>query len=109
MGALHALQRGDPAASAAALLEAGRLDPYNAAGAYAEATFRALLGSDRSVIVDCLEALLANGSHAAIARLAAESATAGIAVLEGDRDAGRAGLLAAYGELRDLGAARSRR
>lgn len=102
----RALQRGDLAAASSGYLEAGRLDPYNAVAAFCEATFLALLARDRERAEMSLEALRATGSHAALARLGAGVGAAGIAALDGQADAARAGLLDAYAGFRDLGAAR---
>ena len=102
----RALQRGDLAAASSNYLEGGRLDPYNAVASFSEAVLLALIVRDRGRAEASLEALRATGSHAAIARLMARVGGAGIAALDGQAGAARTGLLAAYGELRDLRAAR---
>jgi tetratricopeptide (TPR) repeat protein len=104
--AARALQRGDLAAVAAAFLEGGRLDPYNAVSSFCEAAVAALLVRDRGLAEACQAALRGTGSHAAIAQLTLRVTEAGIAALDGRPDAARAGLLSAYGELGDLGATR---
>jgi hypothetical protein len=104
--ARRALQRSDVAEAAAGILETGRLDPYNAVASFGEAVFLALLARDRDLTRECLDALLGTASHAAIARLTVRCAEAGLAAMDGSSDAARAGLLGAYGELRDLGATR---
>ena len=104
--AVRALQRGDHVAASARYLDAARLDPYNAVGSVGEAVVCALIARDRDLARACADALRDTGSHAAIARIAIHTAEAGVAALEGAADAARAGLLAAYAELRDLGATR---
>jgi len=104
--AARALAAGDLAASGARFLEGGRLDPYNAVASFGEAALLSLLARDRELTGACLDALRGTGSHAANARLSIQCVEAGIAALDGDPDRGRAGLLAAYGDLQDLGAAR---
>jgi class 3 adenylate cyclase/tetratricopeptide (TPR) repeat protein len=104
--AARAMQGGDLAAASSCFLEASPLDPYNAVGYSSDATFLALLVRDRGRAEAGLEGLLATGSHAAIARLVARVGEAGVAALDGRLDAARAGLLAAYAGLRDVGAAR---
>ncbi len=102
----RALQRGDLATAAARSFDVGRLDPYNAVAAFGDAVFLALVARDRDVAAQCTGGLRGTGSHAAIALLTLGCAEAGIAALDGNLDAGRAGLLATYGDLRDLGATR---
>jgi class 3 adenylate cyclase/tetratricopeptide (TPR) repeat protein len=104
--AARAELRGDLATAAARFLDAGRLDPYNAVWSSSEAAVVALVSRDRELASACADALRATGSHAAIARLTLRVANAGIVALDGRPDAARGPLLAAYGELRDLGAAR---
>ncbi len=104
--AARALQHGNLAVASSRLLESGRLDPYNAVASFSEATLLALLARDRGLAESGVAALRATGSHAAIALRIAGVGDAGIAALGGRTDAARAGLLAAYGDLRDLGAAR---
>jgi hypothetical protein len=106
MRSARALQRGDLAAASSGYLEGGRLDPYNAVASLSEAVILALLARDRGCAKASMEALRATGSHATLARVIARVGEAGIAALDGQADTARAGLLAAYGELRDLGAAR---
>jgi tetratricopeptide (TPR) repeat protein len=106
MRAARSLQRGDLAAAASGLLEGGRLDPYNAVASFSETTLLALLARDRGRARAGVDALRATGSHAAIALLMARAGEAGIAALDGGADTARAGLLAAYGDLREVGAAR---
>jgi class 3 adenylate cyclase/tetratricopeptide (TPR) repeat protein len=102
----RALQHRDLAAASSRSLEGGRLDPYNAVSSFTEATLLALLAGDRALAEQSLQAIRATGSHAALAGLAARVGEAGIAALDGRVDPARAGLLAAYAALRDLGAAR---
>jgi hypothetical protein len=102
----RALQHGDLATASSRSLEGGRLDPYNAVSFFSEATLFALLAGDRGLAEQSLQALRTTGSHAAVAGLVARVGEAGIAALDGRVDAARAGLLAAYASLRDLGAAR---
>jgi len=102
----RALQGGDLAAASSGYLEGGSLDPYNAVASFSEATLFALLAPDRGRAEASLEALRATGSHALLARLVARVGESGIAALDGQAGAARTGLLAAYGELRDVGAAR---
>ncbi len=104
--AARALQHGNLAVASSRLLESGRLDPYNAVASFSEATLLALLARDRGLAESGVAALRATGSHAAIALRIAGVGDAGIAARGGRTDAARAGLLAAYGDLRDLGAAR---
>ncbi len=104
--AARAMQGGDLAAAASCFFKASPLDPYNAVGYSSDGTFLALLVRDRDRAAAGLEALLATGSHAAIARLVARVGEAGIAAFDGRSDAARAGLLAAYAGLRDVGAVR---
>jgi tetratricopeptide (TPR) repeat protein len=106
MRSAWALQRGDLAAASAGYLGGGVLDPYNAVPSFSEATLLALLARDRGRAEAGREALLATGSHMALARLMTRVGDAGIAGLDGRTDAARAGLLAVYGDLRDLGAVR---
>ena len=106
MRSAQALQRGDLAATSSSYLEGGRLDPYNAVASFSEATLLALLAHDRGRAEAGLQALRATGSHAALARLVAGVGEAGIAALDGQAGTARAGLLAAYAGLRDVGAAR---
>ena len=102
----RALQHRDLATASSCSLEGGRLDPYNAVASFSEATLFALLAGNRGLAEQSLQALRAAGSHAALAGLVARVGEAGIAALDGRVDAARAGLLAAYASLRDLGAAR---
>jgi len=104
--AVRALGRGDHLGASARYLDAARLDPYNAVSAVGEAVFSALLARDRDLAGACAGALRETASHAAMARLAIRTAEAGIAALDGAVDAARAGLLEAYGQLKDLGATR---
>ncbi len=104
--AVRALQDGDLAASAAGYLESGRRDPYNAVGAFGEAAFMALLASERALVETAGGALRDTGSHAAMARVTLRVVNAGLAALDGNPEAARTGLLTAYADLRDLGAAR---
>ena len=106
MRSARALQRGDLAAASFGYLEGGTLDPYNAVASFSEATLLALLAPDRGRAEAGLDALRATGSHALLARLVARVGEAGIAALDGQAGAARIGLLAAHGELRDVGAAR---
>jgi tetratricopeptide (TPR) repeat protein len=106
MRSARALQRGDLAAASAGYLEGGSLDPYNAVSSYCEATLLALLARDRGRAEASLEALRATGSHALLARLVARVGESGIAALDGQAGAARAGLLVAYAGLRDVGAVR---
>ncbi|HEX7399806.1 MAG TPA: hypothetical protein VF302_08565, partial [Candidatus Limnocylindrales bacterium] len=108
MRSARALQRGDLAAASSNSLEGGRLDPYNAVASFSEATLLALIARDRERAEESLVALRATVSHAAIAQLVARAGGAGIAALDGQTDAARAGLLEAYAGLRDVGAARKR-
>jgi class 3 adenylate cyclase/tetratricopeptide (TPR) repeat protein len=104
--AARALQGGDLAAASACSLEGGRLDPYNIVASCAEAIFDGLLARDPALVRDAVVELRASGSHALIAHVMLRMGEAGIAALDGRTDVARAGLLAAYGELRDVGAAR---
>ncbi len=104
--ALRSLERGDSRTAAVAYLEASRLDTYNAVATLSEAGFCALLARDRDLAATVMLALRNTRSHAAIARLVARVGEAGIAALDGRADAARAGLLAAFAGLRDVGAAR---
>jgi len=104
--ALRAVAHGDLATAAAGYLAAGGLDPFNAVASFCEATLCALLARDRGRAAASVEALGATGSHAVLAQLMARVGDAGIAALDGHLDAARAPLLAAYADLRDLGAAR---
>jgi tetratricopeptide (TPR) repeat protein len=102
----RSLQHGELAAASSWYLEGGSLDPYNAVAAFSEATLLALLVRDHERARAGVEALRATCSHAALALLLARVGDAGIAALDGRTDAARAGLLAVYGDLRDLGAVR---
>jgi len=104
--AIHALLRGDYVGASARYLDAARLDPYNAVASVGEAVLCAFLARDRDLAGACADALRETGSHAAIARLALGVADAGVAALDGRTDAARGPILAAYDELRDLGAVR---
>jgi class 3 adenylate cyclase/tetratricopeptide (TPR) repeat protein len=106
MRSARALQRGGLAAASSNSLDGGRLDPYNAVASFSEATLLALIARDRERAEESLVALRATVSHAAIAQLVARAGGAGIAALDGQTDAARAGLLEAYSGLRDVGAAR---
>ena len=106
MRSARALQRGGLAAASSNSLDGGRLDPYNAVASFSEATLLALIARDRERAEESLVALRATVSHAAIAQLVARAGGAGIAALDGQTDAARAGLLEAYAGLRDVGAAR---
>ena len=102
----RALQRGDLAAAAGANLEAGRLDPYNAVWNFGDAILMALLARERALLEESVGALRGTASHAAMARLAIRCGEAGMAALDGNLDGARGGLLEAYDELREIGAAR---
>ncbi len=102
----RAIQRGDLAAAAAADLQSGRLDAYNAVSIFGEATFLALAARNRELLEQSLDALRGTASHAAMARLAIQAAEAGIASFDGNLDLTRAGLLATYDECREIGAVR---
>jgi hypothetical protein len=104
--AVRALQDGDLAASAAGYLESGRRDPYNAVGAFGEAAFMALLASERALVETAGGALRDTESHAAMARVTLRLVDAGIAAFDGNPEAAQTGLLTAYADFRDLGAAR---
>jgi hypothetical protein len=106
MRSARALQRGDLAAASSGYLEGGRLDPYNAVASFSEAVLLALVARDRGRAEVSLEALRATGSHAALARLVARVGEAGIMALDAQTGAAQTGLLTAYGDLRDVGAAR---
>jgi hypothetical protein len=106
MRAARALARADLAAAASHALENGRLDTYNAVASFADATLLALAARDRGRAEEGVRALRATGSHASIALLVARVGEAGIAALDGRADAARAGLVAAYAGLREVGAAR---
>jgi len=103
---LRALARGDLAGAVACWLAAGRLDAFNAVGLFAEGVLAAILARDPGRAEEAVAALRSTGSHAAIARLVVRVGDAGMAALDGRVDAARGGLLAAYAELRDLGASR---
>ncbi len=100
------MQRGDLAAAAAADMEAGRLDPYNAVAIFGEAIHFALAARDRELAEQSLDALRGTASHAAMASLAIRAGEAGIAALDGNLDTARATLLATFDECREIGAAR---
>jgi class 3 adenylate cyclase/tetratricopeptide (TPR) repeat protein len=102
----RALQRGDLAAAAAADLESGRLDPYNAVSIFGEAVLLALAARNRELAEQSLGALRGAASHAAMASLAIRVGEAGIAALDGNSDAARAALLATFEECREIGATR---
>lgn len=104
--AYRATQLGDSAGAAGHCLEAARQDRYNAVALCSEAVFAALLAGDRERAAEALDTWRTTGSHAVMGRLAARVAETGIAALDGQAGAARTGLLAAYGELRELGAAR---
>jgi class 3 adenylate cyclase/tetratricopeptide (TPR) repeat protein len=104
--AARALQRGDLAAAAAAAMESGRLDPYNAVATFGEAVLLGLVARDRALAEQGVAALRGTASHAALARLAVRAGEAGIAAMDGDLDAARAVFLAAFDESREIGAAR---
>ena len=104
--ATRAIQAGDLAEAADRFLEVGRLDPYNAVASSCDATFAALLARDRDRAAEGLASLHGIRSYAAMALLTARVAEAGIAALEGRTEPARAGLIAAYADFRDLGAAR---
>ncbi len=104
--AIRALQHGDFAAAAAGYLESGRRDPFNAVGAFGEAAFMALLASERGLVETAGGSLRDTESHASMARVTLRLVDAGIAAIDGNPEAARTGLLTAYADLRDLGAAR---
>jgi ATP/maltotriose-dependent transcriptional regulator MalT len=104
--ATRATQRGDLAAAAAGFLRHGRLDPYNAAWSFGDGAIMATLARDGRLAGESVAALRDNGSRAPVPLLAGRVAEAGIAALEGRSDAARGALLAAFGDLRDLGAVR---
>ncbi len=91
---------------AAADLESGRLDPYNAVSIFGEAVLLALAARNRELAEQSLGALRGAASHAAMASLAIRVGEAGIAALDGNSDAARAALLATFEECREIGATR---
>jgi hypothetical protein len=99
-------QEHDFAESARSLVAAGRVDPFNAVQSYSEAILRALIARDVPLVAEARAALSSTGSHAAVGRATGRVGDAGLDAIEGRLEAGRAGLLAGYADLGDLGATR---
>jgi hypothetical protein len=104
--ALRARAGRDYREAAVAFLASARLDQFGAPSKCAEAVFYALLERDAGLTREAIVGIDATGSHGAMIKLARRVGEAGVAALEGDRDAGRAGLVAAHARYRDLGAVR---
>ncbi len=103
---LEARSRHDFGRAAAEAIATARIDAHNAAALLVEAIFYALLDQDRELLLEALAGIPEVGSHGVVIKVGRQVAVAGLAILDGDVEAGRAGLHAAYAAFRDLGVVR---
>ncbi len=104
--AIEARAGSDFGRAARELLANARLDAFNAAANLAEAAFHALFERNRELLAEALAGIPQRGSHGVVVKIGRRVGMAGMAILDGDIDAGRAGLSTAYGAYRDLGVVR---
>jgi len=94
----------DLAGGARLELDGARVDPGQARGFLKEAVFLALLARDPDLAREVLVAFDTTTPVGTIDRVCHRVAAAGVALLAGETEVGRAGLVKAYAEFADIGA-----